>query len=108
MKWCTYAVPCIDVGWQRLRTVRQTVASIAVQSHGRDIDGVEVRSFLAAWDEAKAEAHGKGWEGDSRIEPVVMLIPADTQFAYGFVLKQDNNGRTFVVAPVALPWLDKL
>ena len=36
-----------------------------------------------------------------------MWLPVwDTyEFSFGFVLKQDNNGTTFVVSPVPLPHL---
>jgi hypothetical protein len=34
-----------------------------------------------------------------------MWLPYDTEFAYGFVWKQDNNGTTFVASPVPMPWL---
>lgn len=110
MTWHTYEVPPIDFGWNNLRTVRETVNSLAARMQSEflenDIDPSEVQHFLANWESAKAEASAAGWEGDLRHEPVVFWIPDDTEFSYGFILKQDNNGTTYVVSPVPLPWLE--
>jgi hypothetical protein len=35
-----------------------------------------------------------------------MWLPNESEFKHGFVLKQDNNGETYVVSPVELPWLE--
>jgi hypothetical protein len=45
------------------------------------------------------------WDGDMRHQPSVgaTLVPPET-YPY-LVVKQDNNGTTFVVSSMALPWL---
>ena len=109
MTWHTYQLAPIDIGWENLRTVRETAAALLERSAAvakrNDVDDSDLRAFLRSWESAKDEATARGWEGDLRIEPAVMWIPDDTEFNYGFVFKQDNNGTTFVVSPVEMPWL---
>lgn len=111
MNWHTYETPPVDIGWEDLRTVQETAGVLVarMQSTGvkNDVDASALHSFLAAWTSAKDAASSKGWEGDLRIEPVVFWVPNDTEFSYGFVLKQDNNGTTYVVSPVPMPWLEE-
>lgn len=111
MTWHTYEIPPIDMGWENLRTVREHVSFLAEKMQGsaakNDVDAADLHSFLAAWESAKDAASSKGWEGDLRIEPVVFWVPDDAEFSYGFVLKQDNNGTTYVVSPVRMPWLEE-
>jgi hypothetical protein len=110
MNWNTYEVPPIDIGWGNLKTVQETAASLLATSgegtQKNDIDDSNLQSFLRSWESAKEAAGQKGWEGDFRLEPVVIWVPNDTEFNYGFVFKQDNNGTTYVVSPVEMPWLE--
>ena len=109
MTWHTYEVPPIDIGWENLKTVRETAAALLERSVGsmrkNDIDDSVLQGFLRSWESAKDAASQKGWDGDFRLEPVVMWIPNDTEFNYGFAFKQDNNGTTYVISPVEMPWL---
>lgn len=109
MKWHVYEIIPIDFGWENLKTVKETVATIAgFNDVVKDIEGVNssaVRGFLDRWDSAKSEASRKGWEGDFRHDPIVFWLPNEYDFEYGFVFKQENNGTTFVVSPFPLPWL---
>ena len=70
--------------------------------------GKSLRKFLENFDSARKLARVRGWEGDYRAgnEPRVFWLPAESEFLYGFVWKQDNNGTIFVVSPRPLPWLD--
>lgn len=110
MTWHTYEVAPIDMGWENLRTVQETASILATRMQSavrkHDVDASELHSFLAAWESAKDAASTAGWEGDFRNEPVVLWVPDDTEFSYGFVFKQDNNGTTYVVSPVPMPWLE--
>ena len=110
MTWHTYALPPIDFGWENLKSVRETAAAILASSTSgarpNDVDAADLNHFLTSWQSAKAAASAAGWEGDFREEPVVMWLPNESEFKHGFVLKQDNNGETFVVSPVELPWLE--
>jgi hypothetical protein len=52
-------------------------------------------------------ARKAGWEGDMREGPFVAGLPSEPgTFEYLIAWKQDNNGQTFVVSPVRLPWLE--
>ena len=112
MDWIVYVLGPIDHDWDKLKTVRETVADIANYedefTEAHDLNTDSVRSFLESWDTAKAAATKSGWEGDFRHAPYVFWLPAETGFDHGFVFKQDNNGTTFVVSPQDLPTLAKL
>ena len=101
MKWHVYGCSPIDFRWEFLSTVSET-SSVMHRADSPDSSD----EFLARWEEAQAEAKRSGWEGDFRHEACVFWLPNVYEFWYGFVFKQDNNGTTFVVSPVRLPWLD--
>lgn len=46
------------------------------------------------------------WNGDVREGPYVMALPGDTACELVVAWKHDNNGDTFIISPVELPWLD--
>ena len=48
------------------------------------------------------------WEGDVCNEPYYFAIPNEHDMAIGFIVKQDNNGSTFVASPCELPHLNSL
>lgn len=109
-----YHIGPIDYAWSQLKTVEDTAAEmaafearVAVVNAAEVVEYPEVKQFLADWQEAKSLACGEGWEGDFRQGPVVFWIPEGGSFAYGFAFKQDNNGSTFVISPVPMPWLDQ-
>ena len=113
MKWIVYSISPIDLGWEHLKTVRETL-SFMVQaneadglSDSHDIEAKGILSFVSDWESAKENARQAGWEGDFRHEPCVFWLPSELSFEYGFVIKQDNNGTTFVISPQKLPDLDK-
>lgn len=105
----------IDFGWEYLQPVDEVAAQLA-----RDKSGVAEPTFLSAlpglrkflddFENALRAARHEGWEGDFRgaATPRVLWIPGAIKFDYAFVWKQDNNGTTFVVSPVEMPWLDEL
>lgn len=111
--WFGYSVPPIDFGWGHMQTVEEvakrlaaeaaTVAVKADSSHFGFDSGPDYEEFLRQWKSAQERAHDLGWEGDHRHAPVVFWVPTDNGFDCGFVIKQDNNGSTFVLSPVALP-----
>jgi len=107
-----YCVDPIDFGWENLSTVAETaarlgaataVAAVDKQKHAGPL--LDVSEFLHAWEVAQVTASGAGWEGDFRDDPVVFWIPYADGFRFGFVFKQDNNGTTFVLSPVEMPWV---
>lgn len=103
----TYAIGPIDFQWQHLKTVEKTAAGLPVSVDKWGDGGPSRSEFLAAWEQAQQEAKLAHWEGDFRHQPVVFWIPNanDATFDFGFVIKQDNNGSTFVISPVELPHL---
>ena len=109
MNWHTYETSPIDMGWENLKTVQETITDLVERMKGsdrkNDIDPSDLNSFLRSWEGAKNAAAEKGWEGDFRHEPCVFWVPAETEFSYGFVFKQDSNGTTYVVSPVEMAWL---
>jgi hypothetical protein len=110
MTWHTYEIAPIDFGWENLKTVRETAVALLESGQAsalkNDIDASDLQDFLISWESAKTAASEKGWDGDLKGEPVVMWIPNDTEFNYGFAFKQDNNGTTYVMSPVEMPWLE--
>jgi hypothetical protein len=108
----TYHIAPIDFGWENLKSVSQTAselgsvkAKLAAAGFSNPDPFVDVDDFLTDWRAAQDLASGLGWEGDFKNDPVVFWVPAEDRFIYGFAFKQDNNGSTFVVSPVPLPWL---
>lgn len=112
MNWNVYEITPIDIGWEHLKSVQETLSDIvrfsSCYDDEKDIDSSEVVDFTKAWEDAKQLASGAGWEGDFREEPKVFWLPWDVGFKYGFVFKQDNNGTTYVVSPKELPYLERL
>lgn len=114
MTWFAYAFSPIDFGWERLDSVADTARAIGgdeafAKAKGGDMlmeEGPTIDEFLRNWESAKQAAYDEGWEGDCRQGPVVFWVPMSTTFEYGFAFKQDNNGVTFVISPVPMPWLD--
>ena len=110
-----YVCTPIDHHWEFLKTVKETAAELGARDAQFRFEAgsrpfsleISIDSFLADWEEAKGAASQNGWEGDFREEPRVFWLPDETGFEYAFAFKQDNNGTTFVVSPVRLPWVEK-
>jgi hypothetical protein len=69
----------------------------------------EIAEAKALLEKAKAHADQCGWEGDMVEGPFVFGVPPRhgyNTFDVGFAWKQDNNGTTYVVSPVPMPWLE--
>lgn len=116
MAWFVYELPPIDFGWSNLKTVEETAADIAKMQFALQAKGIPadladtptVEEFLSDWENAKSEASHLGWDGDFREDPAVFWMPAEERFVFGFVIKQDNNGTTYVISPVELLHLNDL
>lgn len=116
MAWFAYELPPIDFGWPNVKTVEETAAEIAKQQFSLRAKGMDggiadtptIEEFLSDWEMAKSEAAHLGWDGDFREEPVVFWMPAEERFIYGFVIKQDNNGTTYVISPVEILHLNDI
>lgn len=108
-----YHIAPIDYAWDQLKSVATTAGEMAAAEAEVAVAGVsrseypEVAEFLRDWEEAKSLAYSEGWEGDFRQGPVVFWVPTSDSFKYGFAFKQPNNGSTFIISPVPMPWLEQ-
>lgn len=64
--------------------------------------------FDLNFEAAKRMAADLLWEGDFREGPFVMPVLVELEVGYAFVWKQENNGSTFVISPVPLPYVEHL
>ena len=109
-KWFAYAVAPIDFRWQHLHSMNQVVSSLAagdMEPPADDYDADAVMYFHQCWESARLAAMTAGWNGEFRVKPKVFWIPVGSAFELGFVIKQDRCGVTYVVSPVAMPWLEQ-
>lgn len=112
MNWYVYELGPIDFHWPHMKTVDETAkelgaisAAIRVSGHPEDADGLNVgiNEFIERWEDASGPVFSK--PDELRCPPVVFWVPYEDRFEYGFVIKLDNNGTTYVVSPVELPHL---
>ena len=113
-----YELSPIDNGWEHLKTVEETMQlmldQISGPNAGRDcLSGAaylltEAREFVNSWRQAQKLAKQVGWEGDFTQEPHVFWLPepGSPTLIHGFIIKQANNGTTFVISPVPLMYLE--
>jgi hypothetical protein len=101
MNLYAYHLPPIDFGWNHLKTVSETITNF---THDEEYE-CKISEFLRIWELSKNLSEEILWEGDFRESPRVFWIPSELKMIFGFVFKQDNNGSTFVVSPVELPFL---
>ena len=107
-----YAILPIDLAWGYLQSVASFRSDIVYyQAFGADplcANVFPLDQFDVDWAEAQENAKQQGWEGDFSEGPQVFMLPSEGQFVYAFVFKQGNNGNTYVVSPIELPWLNGL
>jgi hypothetical protein len=109
--WHCYHIFPIDFGWEFLPDLKQVIAQAAMQDACWIEQGISeniAQQIMEDFKFAMAAMRKRGWEGDFRDGPKVFFLPNDTDFVWGFVWKQDNNGETFVVSPRPLPWLSSI
>lgn len=113
-----YHISPIDMGFRFLWTVDQFRDQLRLEDIGQHatfgrlyrepitLNGLD--RFELDFERAKHLARDQGWEGDFREGPFVMPVLVELEVSYAFVWKQDNNGSTFVLSPVPLPYLETL
>jgi hypothetical protein len=109
-----YSLAPIDFGWGQIQTV-QFVVDLEIQrmlAHDRgleaDFEALSLPEFLQQFEDSRQLAISLGFDGILREEPRVFWMPDGSgDFCCGFVFKQNENGITYVISPVQLPWLDK-
>lgn len=99
-------------GWTKAKKAVRPVHFGPGEFIEAELDLIDPEVWERQWNLAQAAAAKVGWEGDVRGEPYVIGLPEDGAISGGggrFIIgwKQDNNGTTFVVSPVRLPWLEE-
>lgn len=112
MNWHVYEISPVDLNWKFLPSVESVAKNLAVMhaemvvSQGKPFfPALSYEQFIELWESAQDEARAEGWQGDHREPPCVLWLPVDDAFRPGFAIKQDRNGLTYVISPVALPHL---
>lgn len=115
-----YMISPIDYGFRYLRRVEEfrdlTRLEDLAQYEGvgqfQGFPNTFTRATLERFDlnfeAAKRMAADLFWDGDFREGPFVMPVLIELEVGYAFVWKQDNNGSTFVISPVPLPYVESL
>ncbi|MBD8088889.1 hypothetical protein IFT48_02770 [Pseudomonas fluorescens] len=119
-RWVPYTLSPIDFGWEHLSTVEETLRVFlkdeAEAAHEAYESGFALElgdlpyssaDFSQEWASAKAMAEKICGSGELRDNPAVFWVPGEMKFNYAFVFKMENNGTTFVISPVELPWLEQ-
>lgn len=89
----------------------EPIDPIASETDDEDYTGPQeplaAQEFRRDLEAAKSFAKHAGWEGDFVRGPGVFWLPdsESRSFKYAFAWKQQNNGMTYVVSPLPLPWL---
>lgn len=100
--FCYHIAP-IDF-WDGALTASQLISNM-----GERVSTWEVYSVAHALHELEVRAQQAfrkiGWEGDVRTGPLFFALPGDNTMELGCMIKQDNNGSTFIASPHPLPWL---
>jgi len=98
-----YTQPPIDwwIGWM-------TEDEFKVQLRNHEDGDREIRDYEAFRSKGYSLARAIDWDGDMREGPFVAGLPTgeNGDEAVMVAWKQDNNGTTFVVSPIRLPWME--
>ena len=103
-----YELSPIDFGWESLSSVDEAAGNLRrLGMKGYQGYHDQARDLERAFEEAKTLARARGWEGDFSAGPKVFWLPHEDSMSMlpGFIWKQSNNGITYVVSPLPLPWL---
>lgn len=101
----------IDHNWEYLTPLDTFFRNILDKglSSPQNYTNEELMSATRKWHYAKKLADKIGWEGDFARGPYVFFLPNPKGFCieYGFMFKQYNNGRTFIISPFELEYMDQ-
>lgn len=102
-----YAMLPMDFGWERFVGIDAYRNGQAGDAKLGEPDFAVIEGFERFVEAAYQAAREVRWEGDFRTPPHVGFLPnAEGGEPIPFLVwKQDNNGTTFVVSPVELPYL---
>lgn len=107
-----YEIAPMDFGWDKFPITTEYIKSLVDEFAELDFaNGLSntIASFQNFTERALAIGRRNGWEGDFRsgTTPHVVILPNEDAPKIGLVWKQDNNGTTFVVSQVEMPWLEQ-
>ena len=104
-----YYIPPIDF-WAGAFNAKDLLVSTWDDEGGESADDVlAIAKELAKLESAAQRGfRAIGWEGDIVDGPFFFALPDEGSFSIGYVLKQGNNGATFVASPHPMPWLEDL
>ena len=101
----------IDHNWNYLLSLEEFYKKIINTdfSDPNCIANEELLSATRKWSNAKKLAENIGWEGDFTRGPCVFFLPNPLNMCieYGFMFKQYINGRTFIISPFELDYMDR-
>lgn len=107
----TYVINPMDWQWDAFPDVPTAISRIIQGDpyipNSQNETWVTVMFFCRALAAAFDAAVDAGWERDFKGSGGVrcFALPAQDEPKWGFVWKQENNGFTFVMSPVGLPYL---
>jgi len=101
---------CPPLDWfEALKSFEEYLEGIKLQHEGIKSDNVvegEINEAITLLMEAcYIAAKNSSWEGDIRTGPFVVGLPGDCDAKILIIFKQDNDGTTFLLSPVELPYL---
>ena len=101
-----YSIVPLDFGWQTMPTAEAYRGLLMKDAYSVTQGAESVRAFNEFLQRSLDFASEKTvWEGDFREEPRIVVMPGECETVLAVLWKQENNGDTFVVSQVALPWL---
>jgi hypothetical protein len=114
--WIVYQIDPIDF-WTGTTSFEEYLRATNAEGNRNDpVDPLNrvprLRAEAEVWDRFRsamtAAKEGSNWAGDIREGPFVLLLPEPPAMQLaGFLWKEENNGTTYVVSEIALPWLDQ-
>lgn len=114
MNWFVYETVPVDHDWDYLPSVEGVAKNLAamkvemVLEYGKaNFARLSYDEFMECWISAQDAARADGWEGEHHQTPRVLWFPIEDAFRPGFIIKQSNNGQTYVISPVDLPYLQQ-
>ena len=111
MKLHLYSIEPIDFWYgtqhAQLFLNKLSVSTNTAFSEEGEIYDISAHDFKVLWQHADEALEGSrlGWEGDGVWRFICLPDPDCCSMHIVFFIKQSNNGTTFVVSPVELPYL---
>lgn len=105
MLYC-YQIPPIDT-WSVGMTGKDLLFTLNQYASSLDEMAANARKLSNLEKDARESFMRIGWEGDVTAGPFFFSVPGH-EWEFGYILKQSNNGATFVASPREMPELESL